>query len=174
MKNKLKKDLETVSAITESGMNFVADNTFHIERSDIYTKLKNSIKTVEFIRSKDDYLLFVEAKSSFPNPNNPESSEKFQSAIDDICDKFTHSLNLYASIAIGANGQLPSDFKPAVKVSLNFILVINNFELRWCVPIEKALINQLSKSKCIAKIWKPNIFVLNNEMALKQNLTYGQ
>lgn len=157
--------------ITESGMNFIADNVFHIEKSDIYTKLKDSIKTVEFIRAKDDKLLFVEAKSSFPNPGNPASSANFQSAIDDICDKFIHSLNLYASIAIGVTGQLPPDFKPAIKVSIEFILIFNNFEQRWCIPIEKALTNQLRKSECIAKIWKPTVFVINREMATKQNFT---
>jgi hypothetical protein len=156
--------------ITESGMDFIADNAFHIEKSDIYTKLKDSIKTVEFIRAKDDNLLFVEAKSSFPNPNNSGSFVKFQSEIDDICDKFIHSLNLYSSIAIGVNEQLLPDFQPAIKVSLNFVLIFNNFDHKWCAPVEKALTNQLRKSECIAKIWKPTVFVINHETATKQNL----
>lgn len=155
--------------ITESGMNLIADNAFHIENSGIYKKLKNdNIKSVEFIRAKDEDLLFIEAKSSFPNPNKPESPAKFQSEIDDICDKFIHSLNLYASIAIGTNEQLMFDFNPAVKVSLKFILIFNNFEQKWCIPIAKALTNQLRTSICIAKIWKPAVFVINHEMATKQ------
>jgi hypothetical protein len=156
--------------ITESGMDFIADNTFHIEKSDIYTKLKDSIKTVEFIRAKENKLLFMEAKSSFPNPNNPESSAKFQSEIEDICNKFIHSLNLYASIAIGVNIQPLPDFQPAIKVSLNFVLVFNNFEQKWCAPVEKALTNQLLKSECIAKIWKPTVLVINHKTAKEQNL----
>ena len=157
--------------ITESGMNFIAENTFHIEKSDIYTKLKDSIKTVEFIRAKENKLLFVEAKSSFPNPNNPESSVKFQSEIDDIYDKYIHSLNLYASIEIGVNEQLPPNFiKPAINVSLQFVLIFNDFEQKWCIPIEKALTNQLLKSECIAKIWKPTVLVINHETATEQNL----
>jgi hypothetical protein len=170
MKNKLKKDLEMVKIITESGMDFIADNTFHIEKSGIYTKLKDSVKTVEFIRAKDNKLLFMEAKSSFPNPNSSESSVKFQSEICDICSKFVHSLNLYASIAIGVNEQLPPDFQPAISVSLKFILIFNNFEQKWCIPIKNALTNQLRKSECIAKIWKPTVFVINQETAIKQNL----
>jgi len=158
--------------ITESGMDFIADNAFHIEKSDIYAKLKESIKTVEFIRAKDENLLFMEAKSSFPNPNNSESSIKFQSEIDDIGNKFVHSLNLYASIAIGVNGQLPPDFKPAIKVSLKFILIFNNFEQKWCIPIRNALTNKFSQSKCMAKIWKPTVFVINHETAIKQNLIH--
>jgi hypothetical protein len=156
--------------ITESGMDFIADNTFHIEKSDIYTKLKNGIKTVEFIRAKENKLLFVEAKSSFPNPNNPTSITKFQSEIEDICNKFIHSLNLYASIVIGVNMQLLPDFQSAIKVSLNFVLIFNNFEHKWCIPVEKALTNQLRKSECIAKIWKPTVLVINHETATKQNL----
>ncbi len=156
--------------ITESGMDFIADNAFHIEKSNVCTKLKYNLKTVEFVRAKDDKLLFVEAKSSFPNPDNPASSVKFQSEINDICDKFIHSLNLYASMAIGVNEQLPVDFKPAPKVSLMFVLIFNNFEQKWCIPIKKALTNQLLKSKCIAKIWQPAVFVVNHETATKQNL----
>lgn len=157
--------------ITESGLDFIADNTFHIEKSDIYAKLKESIKTVEFVRAKGNKLLFVEAKSSFPDINNPISIENFQSAIDNIADKFVHSLNLYSSIAIGVNAQLPPDFKPAHKISLQFVLIFNNFEQKWCIPIEKALINQLRKSKCIAKIWKPDVSVINHETAAKRSLT---
>ena len=173
MKNKLKEDLEMDKIITESGMDFIADNTFHIEKSDSYLKLKDSIKTVEFIRAKDNKLLFVEAKSSFPKPNNPdnqESSAKFQSEIEDICNKFIHSLNLYASIVIGVNMQPLPDFQPAIEVSLNFVLIFNNFEHKWCVPVNKALTNQLRKSECIAKIWKPAVLVLNHETATKRKL----
>ena len=37
----------------QSGMDFIADNTFHIEESTIYTNIGDSIKTVEFIRTKE-------------------------------------------------------------------------------------------------------------------------
>lgn len=159
-------------AITESGMEFIADNVFHIEKTDVYAEIGDCIKTVEFIRANDNMLLFIEAKSSFPNPNNPKSEVEFQCQIDSLCDKFIHSLNLYASIAIGINGRLPSDFKPAPKASLRFILIFNNFEERWCIPVEKALRNQLSKSECIAKIWKPFVFVINGETAKAYNLIH--
>ena len=160
--------------ITESGMDFIVDNAFHIEKSDIYTKLNESIKTVEFIRAKDDKLLFVEAKSSFPNPNNPKSFVNFQSETDDICDKFVHSLNLYASILVGVNEQLMSDFNSADRVYLDFVLVLNNFEKSWCVRIKDAITNQLRKSKCMAKIWKPEVSVINCEMAQRLNLIIRQ
>ena len=158
--------------ITASDMDFIADNTFYIEESDIYKKLKDGIKTVEFVRAKEDKLFFVEAKMSFPAPENPkpDNPDNFDKQVADIWNKFIHSLNLYASIAIGVNEQLPIDFKPAYKVSLNFILVINNFEIEWCKPIKNALDNKLSESGYIKQIWKPTVYVINHEDAKKYNL----
>jgi len=59
--------------ITESKMEFISDNAFRIEKSPLYTNLGEGIKSVEFIRVKEDNLLFVEARSSFPDPNNPDA-----------------------------------------------------------------------------------------------------
>jgi hypothetical protein len=109
--------------IRESGMCFVADNAFHIEKSPQYTELGDSVKTVEFVRAKGERLLFVEAKSSFPNPRNKRPNqakgnktgeEIFREEIADICDKFTHSLNLYSAVDIGVTKDgFPSEYKPA-------------------------------------------------------------
>ena len=49
------------NTISESGMEFVSDNAFYIEKSDLYTKLGDGVRSVEFIRIKGDKLLFVEA-----------------------------------------------------------------------------------------------------------------
>jgi hypothetical protein len=166
--------------ITESGMNFIADNTFHIEKSSLYTQLGDSVKSVEFIRAINGKLLFVEAKSSFPNPsnttpnpnkNNKTGKELFCEEITDICDKFTLSLNLYAAAYVGVtNGELPSDYNPDNRVLLMFIVVINGFKQSWCDKIEKALTNQIRKSILMSKIWKPTIVVVNNITAAKHGL----
>ena len=62
--------------INESGMVFPVneESTFLIEQSDLFQRM-NHIRTVEFITltPKDD-LLFVEAKTSFPNAENKEAS----------------------------------------------------------------------------------------------------
>jgi len=57
--------------IYESDMSFISENTFQIEKSEIYSSLSEGIKTVEFIRTIGDMLLFVEAKITFPNPKQP-------------------------------------------------------------------------------------------------------
>jgi hypothetical protein len=166
--------------ITESGLNFIADNAFHIEKSPAYIRLGDSVKSVELIRAKENKLLFIEAKSSFPNPNNltPNSikrnktgAELFQEEISDICDKFTHSLNLYSAINVGviADG-FPPDFNPSDKVSLIFILVITGFEQTWCDEIQKALTIQIRNTACMSKIWKPEIAVMNDKTAINRKI----
>lgn len=154
--------------IIESGMNFIADNTFHIEKSPQYTRLKGSVRSVEFVRAKDDKLIFVEAKLSFPNPGKADEDRpaRFHEEVGVICEKFIHSLNLYSSIYVGITEEdFPADFKPADKTSLVFVLVIKSFERGWCIPVEKALTNKLRQSRCIANIWKPEVFVMNEESA---------
>ena len=170
-----------IKTVNHSGMDFIDDNVFHIEKSPEYTQLGAGIKSVELIRSKGNKLLFIEAKSSFPNPNNPTpnpdkgnktSSELFREEITDICDKFVHSLNLYSAIGIGVTKSgFPSAYIPSDKAPLVFVLVINNFEKNWCDEVSKALTNKLCESICISKIWKPKVYVLNHEMAVRRNLT---
>jgi len=171
------------SIIIESGMNLIADNIFHIEKSPLYKRLDNNIKSVEFIRAKNNKLIFVEAKSSFPNPNNPMSNiekgskngaELFRAEIVDICDKFIHSLNLYAAVAVGAtDDSFPFNYNPPDKASLQFILIIKSFEKSWCDEIEKALMNLMRNSVCISKIWKPEVFVINDEIATCHGIVSG-
>ena len=56
----------------ESGMYFCPlfnsnhINTFYIEKDDLYKKLGDGIKVVEFVSFKGNKLLFIEAKSSIP------------------------------------------------------------------------------------------------------------
>jgi hypothetical protein len=52
------------NAIIESGMPFIADNTFRIEESAAYRALGDGIKSVEFVRRKDEALMFIEAKTT--------------------------------------------------------------------------------------------------------------
>jgi hypothetical protein len=165
-------------------MNFIAENTFHIEKSLMYERLGDGVKSVEFVRAKGNKLLFVEAKSSFPNPNNPTpnpakkkngtGAELFRAEVSDVCDKFTHSLNLYSAIAVGVTeGGFPAGFKSADKVSLVFVMVIKGFEKTWCDEFPKALTIQIRNTVCMSKIWKPEIVVMNDETAIKHKILVG-
>ena len=163
-----------VDLITESDMNFIADNTFHIEKSNLYTDLGSGIKSVEFVRAKDNKLLFVEAKTTFPNPNNPseENLKRFYSAIEEINDKFIHSLNLFSSVKVGvAENVFPTDFILPERFPLLFILVIKNHKPEWCRKIKLKI--ETSFPSYLKKIWKPTVYVINYEDAIKRNLAIG-
>jgi len=51
-----------------------------------------------------------------------------------------------------------------------FVLVINGFEKSWCDEVERALINKIRESICMSRIWKPEVYVMNHEMAAKRKL----
>ena len=159
--------------IRESDMDFIADNTFHMERSPLYTELsRNGIRTVEFIRVKGDDIIFLEAKTAFPKPDNNPSAEdpgRFKIALNEVCEKLIHLLNLYSSIKVGVRKiQLPEDFLPPDKVTLKFVLVVKNHELEWCRIIKDALI--MVMPSYINKIWQPEVYVINHDTAIKKKL----
>jgi hypothetical protein len=174
MKNRLKRGLAAMNnIIRESGMDFIADNAFHIEKSPLYKNIGGGVKSVEFVRAmKNNKLIFVEAKTAFPNPKNPSegSLPGFRREVDEICKKFAHSLNLYSSVEVGAaEEKFPKSYAPPSRVSLIFVLVIKNHRLEWC----KRIVSKLNEvmPPYIKAIWKPKILVINQEMAEKYNLT---
>jgi len=156
--------------ISESGMDFIAENSFHIEESGAYRSIRHKgVRSVEFIRIKEDVLLLVEAKPSFPNPSEPheDNKERFESEVNMIYEKFIHSLNLYSSIEVGITKVCyPMDFVIPEKVSLTFMLVLNNFKDEWCKPIKSELEEMLPSY--IKEIWKPRIRVLTHQDAIEQ------
>ncbi|GHV89865.1 hypothetical protein AGMMS50268_03680 [Spirochaetia bacterium] len=158
--------------IEESGMHFIAENAFYIEKSAPYIPLKGSgIKSVEFIRIRNHDLLFVEAKTSIANPGNPdvENLKKFNTEIEDICDKFIHSLNLFSAIMVGVKKEtLPIVFDSADQLSLMLILVVKDHDLKWCKPVQQKL--QRILPEYFKKIWKPVVHVINHDAAIKHGI----
>jgi hypothetical protein len=158
--------------ITESGMDFITTNTYHIEQSPLYQDIKAfGIDSVEFVRVKDGELLFVEAKTSFPDPNSTRSGndERFREAIFAICRKFEHSLNLYSYVVSGvAYDELPSSFVPAKRMPLVFVLVISGHLKDWCVPVQKAITNAFPQY--LKKICNPEMRVMNSQTATELQL----
>ena len=159
-----------VSVINESDMDFIADNAYHIESSKTYKSLGEGVKSVEFVRVVDNKLMLVEAKTTFPNPNNPTVDEpnRFQDEVEDICDKFIHSLNLFLSIEVGIAEDISASkiVKPEA-VTLVLVLVIKKHELGWCKPVKVELERTLPSY--FTKIWKPNVLVINYEEAVSRD-----
>lgn len=87
--------------IAESGLFFgeyEETDIFRAEQSVIYKSLGGNIKSVEFVLwRKNGSIYFIEAKSSSPRPNNRADFDGF---IDEICSKFSHSIDLFFSIII--------------------------------------------------------------------------
>jgi hypothetical protein len=161
--------------IEESGLSFGdynEDDFFHIEQSDIYHKLGEGIKTIEFFLYRGaDELFLIEAKSSAPKPKGNADFEKF---ILDISEKFTHSLDLFFSVVISrtkdTHREIPRKFK-AIKhyetMKIKLILVLNGHQIEWLPPIKDALARKLIPQ---IKIWQLNIVVLNHVLAAEYNL----
>ena len=54
------------------------------------------------------------------------------------------------------------------KVALVFYLVIRNHKPEWCKDIEKTLMAAFPLY--LKKIWKPEVYVINQESAIKRDL----
>jgi hypothetical protein len=148
-------------------MTFIADNAYVIEEVPARLACGVGIRSVEFIRRKNTGLLFIEAKTTFAHPEN--SPQPYKSEIGELCEKFVHSLNLLAAVKIGvAADVLPASFTDMDKVSLKFVLVVRNHELKWCKPIEYLIMQALPTY--FKKIWKPEIYVINHDTAIKRSL----
>ncbi|GAP72707.1 hypothetical protein SAMD00024442_4_58 [Candidatus Symbiothrix dinenymphae] len=156
--------------IEESGLYFgdyeIAD-FFHAETAEIYRELGDNIKTVEFVLRKNEHeVLFVEAKSSSPQPGNNEDFDKF---IEDIAEKFSHSNDVLFSVImnriIDLKSELPNNFRiiDYSKVKIINVLVINGHKTEWLPPIRDALVQQL---KSHIKIWHLDVIVLNDGLAI--------
>jgi DNA-binding protein Fis len=149
-----------------SGMDFITDSAFPIEESQAYKSVCD-VKSVEFVRIKNTNLLFVEAKTSIANPDN--SPKPFRDEIEDICEKYIHSLNLFSAIKIRVYEEvLPDELEFKSKASIKFILVVRNHKTEWCRPIKMAI--QQSLPKYLKNIWNPDVLVINQDMAKKYSL----
>ena len=86
---------------SEMHFRFQDDKSFHIEKSHIYdSRLKgNGVSSVECITLLRNKVVFIEAKSSAPNPDG--SNEKFADYIHRIVKKFSDSLSLCESMHSG-------------------------------------------------------------------------
>jgi hypothetical protein len=147
-----------------SDMKFVSTDAFPIEDSSARNRLLEG-GIVDFVRKIGSELLFVEAKSSFPNPNTAETPKRFDEEIEAICDKFVVTLKLFSAIKVGVTeDMLPDALSSADKVQVTLALVIRRFEKEeWCVPVKKAL--EMALPLGIIKLWKPNIKVYTRTSA---------
>jgi hypothetical protein len=150
---------------------YETEDFFHIEKAEIYRKLGNDVKTVEFaLRKNGNEVLFVEAKMSSPRPDNNEDFDKF---IQEIAEKFSHSNELFFSVITkrlsDLNSEMPDNFKTIdySGARIKVVLIINGHPIEWLSPISNALTNQLRRQ---IKMWGLEIAVLNDKQAIDYKL----
>jgi hypothetical protein len=151
-----------------SGMNFVSDNAYVIEDSPSRLVCGEGIRSVEFIRSMDKSLLFIEAKTTIANPMN--SPEPYRKEINSLCEKFIHSLNMLLAVKVGViQDSLPVGFFESNEITLKFVLVVRNHKSEWCRSVKRSIEQGLPEY--LKKIWKPQVYVINNDTAVAHNIT---
>lgn len=150
---------------------FPLENFFWIEQDEIYKKnLRFSgIKLVECIVARDTQLLFIEAKSSAPNPNSLLTPERLKEFLSDIHQKFTESLDLYLNRALV--NRVPYGFRDIDYngCTFTFILIIRREEDGWIPQLQEKLLSEL-RHDSLWKIWNCRLFVLTEKRARKFHL----
>ena len=167
-------------SISESGMMFgpfAEEEVYQIEKSNLHQEVDQGakhVKTVEFIlKSGVPSLQFVEAKSSSPRPAAAGgTAEKFDGFIEEICDKFLHSLNLYCSAVLKRHGKkndLPLPFREMdySQTKIIFVLVIHGHRESWLRPISEALRKRMA---AYLSIWEAKVTAINEREAVKRGL----
>lgn len=170
--------------IEESGIKFGGfdeERLFWIEHSDVYRKMGEGIKTVEFIYlTKKENVLFVEAKTSCPNAankdNNEDKQKKYQEFYSDVCDKFIDSVNMFATTILGRNGNCADIGESILQKNtyaenrIKFVLVISGAEESWLGGPKAELELRLLRYR---RIWEADVVVLNKNMAVELGLAVG-
>lgn len=164
--------------VTESEMKFGPYNEesfIYIEKHPRYERIQQDMKMSELIYYNEDkkQLISLEAKKSAPNPHSTEREnpmERFREFIDEICEKFQNSLDLYTRLALEKDtpkGFFKIDYK---ETEIVFILVIKNHKKEWLGEVKDAIEMSVRRIHRLNKIWKCRVLVLNEEMALRNNL----
>ena len=148
---------------------FEKNNSIYIEKSQIYKRLGEGIRSVEFITLKPNKkLYFIEAKSSSAKPDNKVD---FNDDCNKILEKIQHSLDLFISKEFEINKDLGNEFPICFnennfnEYKIIFLLIINNHKEEWCSGVMAGLQNKLI---ALRKIWKIDVVVWNNEKAVKK------
>ena len=164
---------------TESGMNFSYEeqNTFYIEKSELYeTRLRNhQVSSVECVTVRVQHdrrkVLFIEAKTSAPNPNGPKGIGRFEEFVEELCVKFRHSLAMCYAILHDVHdidGNASYNMGDVLRSCLEtqpqilYVVIIQKHELSWCNGLQEALHKALTAMR---SIWKIQIVVINEEIA---------
>lgn len=162
------------STLYKSNMYLITDNnTLFIERElDSFT-WSQGIKRVEFVRKikfkNHENLVFIEAKSSSPHPNN---KSKFKEFINNVANKVIQSVWTIMALHLRHNTQLPLLKSTDIKIlPFIYILILKNHPDDALIDIKNSLEDTLRQAIQYQN-WKsnPSVFVFNEKMAIKYGL----
>ena len=170
--------------ITESGMTFGPfheKDFFYIEKSQIYSAIKENIKIAEFLllktkKNSPPTVLILEAKSSTPQPSTQPAFNDF---IQEIKEKLVNAFSLGVAVCLKRheNGwnELPSSFQKLdfSKADFKFILVIKKHREEWLPPVHEILRRALISTLKTWGVSTNNVAVLNEQMAIEHGLING-
>ena len=135
----------TSSEYVESDMRFIfdEDSVFLLESESFFTKMQH-VKACDFIwlkkRKAGSSLLFIEAKSSAPM-----QSERLDDYLQQIHDKFCHSLFLYIGLLFNRCKEIPENLPDTMRLKSNLkkkikcVLVVRQHKEEWLQPLQEAL-----------------------------------
>jgi hypothetical protein len=158
----------------ESGMTFQFEQgTYYLpEKTEPYVTLVsgNGIKSCDiiFYRSEDK-LFLIEAKTSSPNPLNPDSTDHVTEYVRDIHFKWIHSLLLILGLIDRRNYAITSTVPdwllslPMADCKIGLVLIIKNHPKAWLSDILDVFQKELHGTKKAFKLEDP--IVINEEIA---------
>ena len=151
---------------------FIGDNSIYIEKSQFRLKQCKGVRTVEFITvHAKNKLIFIEAKETAPNPNNPKSKERIVEYYQILSEKIQQSLDMFVSKEVNVNLDVHNEFSKCFNKTkftdykLIFMLVIRNHEKKWCSDVVDVLKRKLL---ALRKIWNMEIVVYTGEEAVQK------
>lgn len=167
--------------IEESGMSFLTDegNSYYVETSEIFNKIKaKGVKICEYVELKGNKIIFVEAKTSAPNPqsNAADGNEKFENYIQSICAKFVNAATILVAGVFKRRVDIRSDIPKTYTASklqqweYRCLLVIKGHRREWLPPVQDALNREFSRNP-FWNIWSNfSVQVINEEIARNRGI----
>lgn len=162
----------------ESSMrfSFPANRCFRIETAEAYRDLSPyGISSVECVFTKtvgkEEILVFLEAKTSTPNPNGP-NRKNLEMFLKSMRRKYLHSIQLCYAILHKRQSSMEKIGNALAAVlsepqRICLVLVVKEYEAAWCVQMKDTLAVAL---KDILRIWKAEVLVLSEEMAREHSI----
>lgn len=170
--------------IVESGMSFGPypdDDCFQVEKSQLYARIEDGVKIAEFavIRrrpAKPVTIFLIEAKSSAPNPGNPQSAKAFQDYIAEVHQKMHNGLQVLFAAWLARHPEAQTELPPGFQavrfdaLPIECVLVINGHQKTWLPPVQDALKRSLALVIKTLGLPANGVSVINDEMARNYGL----